>query len=173
MSVARWLWHFADSSLCLLVFFPSMVFYWRGIWDLFGVYISPSSVLTCNWVVFGIGCLTILEYFLHPAIRYFLQNVRSRFVYVIISRVYMYFSGVILMAYWRGVWTLADYYLQKYGWQSGLVGLLTCYPLLVLSVTSRSVIFPPFIVNLDTGPNVLVPSTKFQTQVNLLVVMWN
>jgi len=158
--------HVIDSTLCLLIFFPSMVFYWRGIWDLYGVYISPNDPFVSNWAVFGLGCGTIFGYFIHLIINRLLRDVTNRVFYFVVSRVYMYMYGILLMAYWRGAWTVADYYLNEYGWHSALVGLLTCYPLLVVLCSSRSVLFPPFIVCLDTRSSVLVPSTRFQTQVN-------
>ena len=91
---------------------------------------------------------------------------RSGFVYILVSRVVLYVYGILAMAYWRGVWGVADYYLLQYGWKAGTIGLLVSYTTLLLLRCSRTLIFPPFVVTLDTRKDVLQPSTLFQTEVH-------
>jgi len=66
--------HVADSLLCLLVFFPSMLCYWRGIWDLYGVYLFPDDPLWCDWATFALGCGALLGYFYQPALDHLLHR---------------------------------------------------------------------------------------------------
>ena len=88
-------------------------------------------------------------------------------IYIIMTRFYMYLFGVSAMAYWRGVWLLIDYYLRDVDRLVGcLSGLVLGYGMLVAFRCSRSLIFPPFVVVLDTRPDLLVPSTRFQTKVD-------
>ena len=155
----------ADSVLCLLLFFPSMLFYWRGIWDLFGVYVYPDDEPKNHWVTTGIGACSIIGYFVYPLLDRLFTS-RSGFVYILVSRVALYVYGVFAMAYWRGVWCLADYYLLQFGWEGGAIGLVISHTLLLLLRSSRSAIFPPFSVILDTRDDVLIPATRFQTKVH-------
>jgi len=94
-----------------------------------------------------------------------------RIVYLLATRVYMYLFSVPAMAYWRGVWLLIDYYIRDVDPVLGsLAGLVAGYGLLVALRCSRSLIFPPFVVALDTRPDLLVPSTRFQTKVFVITV---
>jgi hypothetical protein len=142
-----------------------MLFYWRGLWDLIGVIVKPGDVLQNNWTVFGIGCGTIIGYFFHPAIACALRYTQNQVVSIIVSRIYLYIFGLMKIAYFRGVWTLADYYLDSSNWRNALIELVVCYALLICSMTSRNVIFPPFLALPDTRPNYLVPNTWLKTQV--------
>jgi len=111
----QWPWKVADCTLCIFVFFPSMVFYWRGIWDLLGVYIYPDNEPLCHWVITGIGSCTILSYGIFPLLTQALEGSRKS-VYVLVTRTFMFIHGDLSMTYWRGVWMLGDYYLLQYGW---------------------------------------------------------
>ena len=162
----------ADSVLCLFVFYPSMLFYWRGIWDLFGVYIYPDDEPKNHWVTTGIGACSIIGYFVYPLLDRLFTS-RSGFVYILVSRVALYVQGVLAMAYWRGVWGVADYYLLQFGWKGGVIGLLISYTTLLLLRCSRTLIFPPFVVVLDTRKDVLQPSTLFQTEVHVTIKSLN
>jgi Fuseless len=159
------LWIALDSSLCSLIGFTSMLFYWRGLWDLYGAIVFPSDKYWCNWTVFGIGCGTIIGYFLHPAIGCALSNTRSEVVFFIVSRAYLYVFGLLKIAYFRGVWTLADYYLDSLNWLNAFIELIVCYAFLLGLMASRNVIFPPFLALPDTRPNLLLTSTWLKTQV--------
>lgn len=88
-------------------------------------------------------------------------------IYVFVTRLYLFFFAVPAMAYWRGVWLLVDYYLSDVKPIVGCsVGLVVCYALLLVLKSSRTLIFPPFLVSLDTRRDLLVPSTRFQTKVS-------
>jgi len=172
-------WRLLDSALCLFVFFPSMLFYWRGTWDLYGVYFRhDDGALHCSWLTFGLGCGTIVGYLLQPALHAVLPaaldgDVLKTIVYMVTSRLCMYVHGVTAIAYSRGVWTLADYYLDTYfrveRWIGGVVGFVVCYSTLVVLRATQSVIFTPFVVTHDTRLDLLVPSTRFRSKVNDIV----
>lgn len=80
----------------------------------------------------------------------------------------LYAGSILLQAYWRGMWGVADFYLKDYGSKGSLVVLAFTYLLLTLTSTSRSLIFPPFIVCMDKHPDALLPSTAFQLKVIIL-----
>jgi len=170
-------YHVADSALCLFVFFPSMLCYWRGIWDLYGVYLFPDDALLCDWATFGLGCGALLGYFYQPAVAYLLRHVgvvdgrrswKGCIMYVLATRLVMYVHAVTAMAHWRGVWHLANRYVDAVADRTtgAAVGLVVCYSALVVLRASHTAIFPPFIVINDLRSDVLVPSTRLQTKVH-------
>jgi len=75
------------------------------------------------------------------------------------------------MTYWRWVFLLGDYYLLQYGWVGGVVGIVSCYGLLVLLGATRTCIFTPFYVLLDTREDVLSITTRLGTKVRYLTYM--
>ena len=70
------------------------------------------------------------------------------------------------MAYWQGTWELLDFYLYQYGWKGGAIGLAISYPILVLTGTSRTIIFTPFVVDVDWSEDALDSSTVFESKVS-------
>jgi len=170
-------YHVADSLLCLFVFFPSMLCYWRGIWDLYGVYLYPDDPLFCDWATFGLGCGALLGYFYQPAIDHLLEHCglvegrrswKGYVVFVLLSRFALYVHAVTAMAHWRGVWHLANRYIDQLVDRTtgAIVGLIVCYLALVALRACHTAIFPPFIVINDMRPDVLVASTRLQTKVD-------
>jgi len=169
-------YHVADSVLCLFVFFPSMLCYWRGIWDLYGVYLYPHDPLRCDWATFGLGCGALLGYFYQPALDHLLHHAglvgggrrgwKGRVVFVLLSRLAMYLHAVTAMAHWRGVWHLANRYIDAVVDRTtgALAGLFVCYSSLVALRACHTAIFPPFIVINDLRSDVLVPCTRLQTK---------
>lgn len=169
LSAKKWqeLWQLADSTLVIFLFFPSMVFYWRGIWDLYGVYIVPYEIPEHQWwIVTGFGACSIVGYFAAPFLSYLLSFTQSKVLRAIAIRVYLFAFAILAMAYWRGVWGVADVYLLELGWSVSVAGLCISHGFLLVLRCSRTTIFPPFIVNLDTRKDVLGVSTCFQTEVN-------
>ena len=170
-------YHVVDSFLCLFVFFPSMLCYWRGIWDLYGVYLFPVDPLWCDWATFGLGCGALLGYFYMPAVGHLLQRVglvegrrgwKGGVVFVLLTRVTMYIHAVTAMAHWRGVWHLANRYIDAFvanRTAGAIAGLAVCYSSLVVLGASHTAIFPPFLVIHDMRSDVVVPCTRLQTKV--------
>jgi len=169
-------YHVADSLLCLFVFFPSMLCYWRGIWDLYGVYLFPDDPLLCDWTTFGLGCGAILGYFYQPAVGHLVQHYgfaggrrtwKGCVIFVFMTRFAMYVHAVTAMAHWRGVWHLANRYIDAVfdRLTGAIVGLVVCFSSLVALRACHTAIFPPFIVINDLRHDVMVPSTRLQTKV--------
>ena len=104
-----WL-HALDCALSLFLFFPSMLAYWRGIWDLLGVYIIPEQEPLCHWLTTGLGACALLNYFTLPLLDHWLSRDR-RLTYFLVTRLHMVVMGLLNMAYWRGVSTLISFCL--------------------------------------------------------------
>jgi len=154
----------ADSAICLFVIFPSMISFWRGIWDLCEVYFPPNHGVYSYCMSLAIGSCSIFDYALLPVLDRYLSRDR-KVVYVIVTRVNMYLQSVLVLFYWRGVWDMANHFLLPYGWITGLIGVCVCYGSQLLTMTSRSVLFTPFAVALDTDKDILNASPCLQTEV--------
>ena len=82
----------------------------------------------------------------------------------------LYFGSLFLQAAWRGVWGLADHYLDGLSIKLSLIIFLCGYSFLSLLGVSRSLIFPPFIIHFDDNPGALIPTTRFHVKVKLEVI---
>lgn len=166
--------HIADIFLCCFVFFPFMVFYWRGIWDLWGVYIFPDEHPKQEWTLFGItSSVTIISYFILPVLANKLDHMEKDTSWLqhkvcipFIKRLYMYTYGAFYMGYWRAIWTLCTFYVPP-SFLGTTLNFVCPYMVLVMLRGLRCVILPPMRVALDTRKAFLRPSTRFNTKVNL------
>ena len=165
MKAKNFFLQFADNLLCVYIFFPAMVCYWRGIWDLLGIYICPENELKTIWVCFALGILDVLSYFVAPLLDKYLDR-ENRVQWVFFTRAFMYIHSFLFMCWWRGVWSVADYY-SGHDWKSSLICLIISLFLLTMLRGLRNTMWPPFIAFLDTRDDVLVPYTRFGTSVRL------
>lgn len=162
----------SDVLLCNFVFFPCMVCYWRGIWDLTGVYIFPERTPLNHWIATLIGFTTLAGYWLYPLAQDFfsVRRTTSPVLYVIGTRLCIFVYAIPQMMLWRGVWSLGDYYLGT-SVQLAAAFLACCYALLITFRSTRTLMFSPMIVIRDTREDVLVPSTRFHAQVCIVLLV--
>ena len=160
--------HVVDVFLTLFVCYPMMVFYWRGIWDLWGVYIDPQPYPAPKWHILAISTLAFAGYFISPLVQKRL-NPEKRVQYFLITRAFMYVYASIYMCYWRALWETLDYYFE-HDLVSSLICFVLAYTPLLFLRCSRSCIFPPMFVSLDTRENAISPSTRLNTEVSELLL---
>ena len=153
-------YHALDSLLCMFLLFPSMVFCWRGIWDLWGYYTGYK-----HWVMFGCGCISVFGYFVHPLVERYIPR-KNRILYQILVRVYLFIFMCFFMCYWRGIWDTIDHYFG-FGLQNNLITYFCCYTILIVSRSVRSCIFPPMFAVDDLSEDVLKPLTRFSQKVSI------
>lgn len=158
----------ADASLGIFLFFPAKLIYLRGTWDVIGVYLYPGQTPKGEWTMIGIGLggTIIIGYFLSPILVQIMQRFKHK-AYFICTRISLYIQAAFNIAYMRGVWDLAEYYLGPYGWRCRLGVFSTAYLSLILLKASRSCITMPFFVLLDTRSTLLLPYTRFGIEVSL------
>ena len=159
-----------DSLLCLFVFFPAMVAYWRGIWDFSGAVVNPSGKGTGEWRLVAIGSLAITGYAVWPILPKYAGE-RKTWRYVIVTRVSMYLHATCAMCYWRGVWLVSDVYIKTVTWKDDLQTTLVTGLILLVTKGFRNCIFPPFYTALDTRTDLLEPFPRFGSKVSYLIFM--
>ena len=152
-----------DIILSLAVFFPLMCCYFRGIYDLLTVYVPPQNEPFKDWVSLLLGSTGTLAYFTAPVLKRNLDT-NNRVRYFIVSRVFLWIYCLQNMAYWHGIWELANWYLGTGLWSS-LLGVIISYSILLGFRCSRMAVFPPFLVMLDSRPNLLDPNPRFVEKV--------
>lgn len=157
----------ADASLGILLFFPAKLIYLRGTWDVIGVYLYPGQAPKGEWAMIGIGLggTIIIGYFLSPILVQVMQRFKHE-PYFIFTRITLYIQAALNIAYMRGVWDLAEYYLGPYGWRCRLGVFAAAYVSLIVLKASRSCITIPFFVLLDTRSTLLMPYTRFGIKVS-------
>lgn len=156
--------HVIDCVMNLFVFFPSMLCYWRGVWDLYTYYfssINPDEGVY-NWFIAATGACFVLAYFVYPIVNRLIANLPV-IIRAVLVRLTLYCGGILAMGYWRGVWGLLDHYIKQ-NWEGAAIGLAISYPTLVLLNASRSIIFPPFVACMDSRVDALIPGTRFQSR---------
>ena len=155
--------HMGDSILCCTVLFPSMVLYWRGIWDLWGYYLPGVDDGYHHWSLFSVGSITVFGYFVQPLLD---RNIpkENLVVYFILTRMYMYVYAALHMSYWRGVWEIPDYYMG-FDLTNNLIMYVVLYGVLLVCRGGRTTIFPPMYAINDTREDLLQAFTRFRTKV--------
>jgi len=151
----------ADSVLALLIFFPSLVIYWRGSWDLIQSIIFPGREPLCWWVITAIGCCKVFSYYAIPLFNKYITP-DKKWTYIIVGRLFLILHGALYMFIWRGVWGLGDYYVTN-EWKWALVQTYVVIAVLILFRVLRHAMWPPFVTALDKHTKVFVASNRFKT----------
>jgi len=99
-----------DNILSTAVIGPLVVFYWRGLWELFNVYLFPDNQAASGWTCFAIGnigslCIVYLQ---KPLARWI--HVDNAVHWILGYHMYTYVLGGLNVCHWRGVWVLLDHY---------------------------------------------------------------
>lgn len=168
--------HAGDSALGLVLFFAAKLAYLRGTWDVWGCYVYPGLSPKAEWVMVAIGGLgtLVFGYLVSPHINQWLLLLKKKkekricgaFLFFIVSRTCLYVQAALNIAFMRGVWDLAEYYVgNNYGWRGRLGLFLGSYSALILLKASRTCITVPFVALLDTRQSILVPATRFGVKV--------
>ena len=151
-----------DSLLALFLFFPAVVCYFRGTWDLITYYVLPGHVPQNFWIMAVVGSLTTLDLCLLPLVENCLKN-RSKVTFILVSRLCSIWHGILYIFQWHGYWELANYYGGKDGIESTIT-LCTLLTTLALMGCLRCVMWPPFFVPLDTRPDLLKVSLRMGSE---------
>lgn len=151
-----------DVIMVCFLFFPAMIIYWRGIWDLWGVYVFPDQHPKQEVALLCISSSTILSYFSLPLLKLKMKRCKNRILYALIMRSYMYVYAAFMMSFWRAWWTFYYYYLPK-DFSPWIVCIT--YLLLILFRATRNCVMPPMYVCLDTSDSFLLVKTRFDTKV--------
>ena len=152
-----------DSIWAVVVCLPALCLYWRGCFSLMDHYILPQHIPANYWLMTVLGCLKLVTFWLLEPLDAYLRHA-SRVKYVIVTRLLLIYHGWLFMFYWWGVWRMFDHYIGTTPVELAGCLFVSLGSLLLLGCT-RSVMFPPYYIKLDTRPNLFEPENRFRTTV--------
>jgi len=106
-----------DSFFTVVFIHQMTVFYWRGLWEVFDVYVFPgdgySSSVICLLISFVLhGVLCILQPVFNRLFRSAEKSEHRRSWQWLLETVIYFIGNPICVTQWRGVWNLCNEYVD-------------------------------------------------------------
>ena len=120
--------HLLDTLLTVCIIHQLVVFYWRGVWEIFDVHLLPDdshmSAIICLIIAYALQSLVCP---MEVVTNFLCQSNRSK-VWVIwaLEVVTFFFANLVGVILWRGVWILLDYHFvpDNAGLSAGMTHLI-------------------------------------------------
>lgn len=150
--------HGIDFLLNFFIFAPLVVFYWRGSWMIIDIYLFPDRPELNAWISFGVGHTIMLT---ARSIQRVMKrlNIKRKFLFFFVSRMWTYIVGFGSVNQWHGAWLLFDFYAGT-GWLSALSSFLVGAASLILSRSYSNVKAPPLLIHNDIDGKRYFPVTR-------------
>jgi len=119
--------HLLDTLLTVFIIHQLVVFYWRGVWEIFDVQLLPddshASAVVCLIIAYSLQMLVCL---LEALANFLRRSVRSKITRCAVDKVVFFFANIVNVALWRGVWLLLNCHLlpDNRGLSAGLTHLV-------------------------------------------------
>ena len=97
----------ADSAICLFVMFPVLLCYWRGIQDIFAVWVFPEHRMLNIVSILCVGLLSPVGYLVAPVLDRWMEGRQGSWAYWCVAKIFMFTYGAMLMCLWYGLWNFA------------------------------------------------------------------
>lgn len=154
-----------DTLYAALIVAPCVVGYWRGTWNLMGIYLFPghptySSIASLIIGIVGHLVFTIGKDFF----RHNFHPDHHRLTFYVGSRVYTSIFGVVCVNGWRGGWQLIDLYTTQ-DVRIIIIITVTCLLMMAALRTLRNISAPPFVVVTDHSSEYFDVPTMFKQTV--------
>ena len=98
-----------DSLLTVCVVHQLVVFYWRGVWEIFDVHLLPNdnhkSAIICLIIAYSLQSIVCL---IQPAVNCACRSNRSKLLRWAAEVVVFFFASLVGVVLWRGVWLLLN-----------------------------------------------------------------
>jgi len=100
-----------DTLLTVCVIHQLVVFYWRGVWEIFDVQLEPedphASAVICVIIAYTLQLLVCL---LQLLANFLCRSKRSAVVRWAMEVIIFFFANLVGVSLWRGIWLLLDHY---------------------------------------------------------------
>ncbi|KAJ6646417.1 hypothetical protein Bhyg_01628 [Pseudolycoriella hygida] len=104
--------HFIDIAFSTMIVAPSVILYWRGTWNLTGLFLFPRNPQIGAIISLSVGFLGHLVFnIFQEKIKKNLHPDKHRITYLMCSRIYTYVYGFACVNCWRGVWILMEHHV--------------------------------------------------------------
>jgi len=116
-----------DTLLTVFVIHQLVVFYWRGVWEIFDVHLLPddrhTSAIICLVIAYSLQSLVCL---IELAANRLCRSNRSKVLRWALEVVVFFFANLVGVALWRGVWLLLnDHFVpDNHGLSAGVTHLV-------------------------------------------------
>ena len=128
--------HLLDTLLTVCVIHQLVLFYWRGVWEIFNVYLLPRDS-HMSAIISLIAAYTLQSFvcLIEMAANFLCQSNRSKIVHWALEVVVFFFANIVGVTLWRGVWMLLNdqFVPDNPGLSAGvthLVGIVTLWMML-------------------------------------------
>jgi len=144
----------SDVLLSIVLFSPIVSIYWYGTWTYLDNYFLVDEPKTSSFVSWTSGLFILLVgYLFQQDFQHFYDYLHElgkfgRLCQVIARSVYIYFMSFAVVAEWRGLWNLFNFYFFS-DWQSQLASAIIALTFFLLSRATRSLITTPFVLFMD------------------------
>ena len=116
-----------DTLLTVCIIHQLVVFYWRGVWEIFDVQLLPddlhTSAVICLIIAYTLQSVVCL---MEAAANGLCRSKRSKVLRWALELVVFFFADLVAVALWRGVWLLLNYHLlpNNLGLSAGVTHLI-------------------------------------------------
>lgn len=116
-----------DTLLTVFVIHQLVVFYWRGVWEIFDVHLLPDnrhmSAIICLIIAYTLQVLLCL---MQAAANALCPLKRSKILRWALEVVIFFFANLVGVACWRGVWILLNHHFipSNHGLSAGVTHLI-------------------------------------------------
>ncbi|KAI5710391.1 hypothetical protein M8J75_008275 [Diaphorina citri] len=136
-----------DVLISFLVVAPCTVASWRGLWE----YLEHKHEYFPEWIYFlGASFFHFMFSLFRSELLDFSKNLlkKSKFLYNVFSRVYIYLFLICCIVQWRCIWNLLDTYLGR----DHMTLIMYTVPSLIVLYSFRlfkNVLAPPYYIEMD------------------------
>lgn len=158
---------FLDVMFSSLLAAPAVIAYWRGTWNLIGIFLFPDDVLlnAISSCVIGTVGHFIFYYYQRRFSKSFHPD-KHRITFMIISRIYTAIYGVVCVNGWRGGWSLMDLYIPKKVHTYFAILMISCI-LLAFCKGLRNISASPLAISTDHSKDYFAVPTMFKASVRI------
>lgn len=154
--------HFVDIIFSSMILAPAVILYWRGTWNLTGLFLLPTNLQFSAIISLSAGILGHLVFnIFQEKLKKNLHPDKHRITYLVCSRIYTYIYGLACVNCWRGGWILMEHYIPH---DLGTIFTITLVSaiLLVLVKGMRNISATPFAVSTDHSKDYFTVPTMFK-----------
>lgn len=154
--------HLIDIIFSSIVLAPAVILYWRGTWNLTGLFLFSNNPELSAVISLSAGILGHLVFnIFQEKFKKNLHPDKHRITYLLCSRIYTYAYGLACVNCWRGGWILMDHHVPH---NLGTIFTITFVStvFLVLMKGMRNISATPFAISSDHSKEYFSVPTMFK-----------
>lgn len=169
--------NWVDSVIAVFLIGPLVVGFWRGTWNLMGIYEQNHPNALPKWESFFFSVLLLFSFSLlrDAFIDYFKKKKETllwRVFSHVLRKLYTYVFAITCIMHWHSTWEIGNKYFSELN-DSIVVTTLAILTMIILK-SLRNTVAPPLIIALDYEDVTFTFPTRFRKKVsyNLICDYW-